>query len=292
LDEGKRGSIMKRKVAILTDSTANMPEDLLQEYGIQVIPLTVNWEGESLLDGVDIQVDAFYERLQTAKEMPTTSQPSVGQFIEFFQQAAETAESIVGIFISEPLSGTMDSARAAAKELSDIPIELVDSRSAAMGLALIVTSAARMAAEGKEYQEIAEKARALVPKVRLLFVVDTLEFLHRGGRIGGAQRLVGSVLSIKPILHLLDGQIESLASVRTKRKAVAHLMDIVGKDSGWGPQAHYGVLDAMDPETADKMYREIKEHGEPAEILRGGISPVIGTHIGPGAIGIAFYVGG
>jgi DegV family protein with EDD domain len=280
---------MKRKVAVVTDSTANLPDAILQEFGIAVIPLTVNWEGESLLDGVDIQVDAFYERLQSAKEMPTTSQPSVGQFIAFFQQVSETAESVVGIFISEALSGTMDSARAAAKELSNIPIELVDSRSAAMGLALIVTSAARLAAQGKDYQEIAEKARALVPRIRLLFVVDTLEFLHRGGRIGGAQRLVGSVLSIKPILHLVEGRIESLASVRTKRKAVAHLMDIVGDESGWGPQVHFGVLDAMAPDTADKMYEEIMGHGEPAEILRGGISPVIGTHIGPGAIGIAFY---
>jgi DegV family protein with EDD domain len=224
--------------------------------------------------------------------MPTTSQPSVGQFMEFFQQVAETADSIVGIFISEPLSGTMDSARSAAKEMSEIPIELVDSRSAAMGLALIVTDAARMSAEGIEYKVIAERARKLVPQVRLLFVVDTLEFLHRGGRIGGAQRLVGSVLSIKPILHLVDGRIESLASVRTKRKAVSHLMEIVGDDAGWEPQVHYGVLDAMAPETADKMYEDIMGHGEPEELLRGGISPVIGTHIGPGAVGIAFYDAG
>jgi DegV family protein with EDD domain len=221
--------------------------------------------------------------------MPTTSQPSVGQFMEFFQQVAETAETIVGIFISEALSGTMDSAHAAAKELSNIPIELVDSKSAAMGLALIVTRAARMADDGLDYKEIAEKARGLVPKIRLLFVVDTLEYLHRGGRIGGAQRLVGSVLSIKPILHLVDGKIESFESVRTRKKAVARLMAVVGEESDWGQQMHYGVLDAAAPETADKMYEEIKGHGEPAELLRSGISPVIGTHTGPGAVGIAFY---
>lgn len=279
---------MKRKVAIVTDSTANLPEALLEEYGIQVIPLTVNWAGESLLDGVDIQVDAFYRRLQTAKEMPTTSQPSVGQFIEFFQNVSATADSIVGIFISEALSGTMDSARSAAQDLADIPIELVDSKSAAMGLALIVTMAARLANDGLDYQDIAQRARALVPKIRLLFVVDTLEFLHRGGRIGGAQRLVGSVLSIKPILHLVDGKIESFESVRTKKKAVARLMSVVG-ESGWGPQMHYGVLDAMAPDTADMMFDDIKSHGEPAELLRGGISPVIGTHIGPGAVGVAYY---
>lgn len=279
---------MKRRVAIVTDSTANLPDEIMQEYGIQVIPLTVNWSGESLLDGVDIQVDAFYNRLRTAKEMPTTSQPSVGQFVEFFQDVSKTAETIVGIFISEALSGTMDSARAAAREMADIPIELVDSKSAAMGLALIVTQAARWADEGLGYKEIAKQARELVPHIRLLFVVDTLEFLHRGGRIGGARRLLGSVLSIKPILHLLDGKIESFESVRTKKKAVARLMSVVG-EAGWGPQMHYGVLDAMAPETADEMYHEILSHGEPAELLRGGISPVIGTHIGPGAVGIAFY---
>lgn len=280
---------MKRKVAIVTDSTANMPNELLQKYGIQVIPLTVNWAGESLLDGVDIQVDEFYQRLKSASEMPTTSQPSVGQFTEFFQRVAEDAESIVGIFISEALSGTMDSARAAVQELPSINIELVDSRSSAMGLALIVARAARMASDGLSCEEIAQRARVLVPHVRLLFVVDTLEFLHRGGRIGGARRLVGSVLSIKPILQLVHGEIHPLESVRTKRKAVARLMQVVGDESGWGPQVHYGVLDASARETADKMYNDILAHGQPAELLRGGISPVIGTHIGPGAVGIAFY---
>jgi DegV family protein with EDD domain len=280
---------MKEKVAVVTDSTANMPDEFIQEYGIQVIPLIVNWEGESLLDGVDIQVDAFYQRLQSAKDMPTTSQPSVGQFIEFFQKTAETADSIVGIFISEALSGTMDSARAAAQELSDVPIELVDSKSAAMGLTLIVSNALRLVKKGLDYKEIAEKSRQLVPHVRLFFVVDTLEFLHRGGRIGGAQRLVGSVLSIKPILQLIDGRIDSLESVRTKRKAVARLMDLVSTETGWREQVHYGVLDASAPQTADKIFEDIKAHGKPAELLRGGISPVIGTHIGPGAVGIAFY---
>ena len=242
-----------------------------------------------MLDGVDIQQDAFYQRLQTANELPTTSQPSVGQFMEFFTKVAETADSIVGIFISEALSGTMDSARSAVKEMPELPIEVVDSRSASMGLALIVTEAARMAAAGNGYEEIAATARAIVPKVRLLFVVDTLEFLHRGGRIGGAQRLVGSVLSIKPILHLVDGKIESLASVRTKRKAINRLLEIVSDESGWKPEVHYGVLDAMAPETGDMVFEQIKQQGQPSELLRSGISPVIGTHIGPGAVGVAFY---
>lgn len=282
---------MKRKVAIVTDSTANVPADLAEQYNIQVIPLTVNWAGESLLDNVDIKTDEFYRRLQNAKEMPTTSQPSVGQFIEFFSEVQETAETVVGIFISEPLSGTLDSARSAAKELPSLKIEIVDSRNAAAGLALLVLAAARMAEEGKDYQEIAAEVRRLIPKVRLLFVVDTLEFLHRGGRIGGAQRLIGSVLSIKPILQIEDGRIDSLASVRTQKKAIAHLLHVVGEDTGWSSNIHYGVIDAQSPETAEVVMHKIQQHSQPAEMLRSTISPVIGTHTGPGCVGVAYYDG-
>ncbi len=280
---------MKRKVAIVTDSTANIPADLLEKYDIQTIPLTVNWAGESLLDNIDITTDAFYSRLQSAKEMPTTSQPSVGQFIEFFTKVSETAETVVGIFISEPLSGTLDSARSAAREVPDLKIEIVDSRLTAAALALLVLAAARMAEEGKDYQEIAASVREMIPKVRLLFVVDTLEFLHRGGRIGGAQRLIGSVLSIKPILQLTDGEIDSLASVRTKKKAIAHLMKMVAEDTNWRSTIHYGIMDAQSPDTADKVMNEIQQNSQPAELLRTGISPVIGTHTGPGCVGIAYY---
>ena len=280
---------MKRKVAVVTDSTANIPDDLLKQYNIQVIPLTVNWAGESLLDSVDIKTDEFYRRLATAKEMPTTSQPSVGQFMEFFSNVQETADSIVGIFISEPLSGTLDSARSAAAEMPDLALEIVDSRTTAAALALIVLAAARMAEEGQDYQEIAAAARALVPKMRLLFLVDTLEFLHRGGRIGGAQRLIGSVLSIKPILHIDDGRVESLTSVRTQKKAIVRLLQLVGEDTGWGPNAHYGIMDAQSPDTANAIMKKIKENGDPAELLRSSISPVVGTHTGPGCVGVAYY---
>ena len=280
---------MKRKVAIVTDSTANIPKELLEQYNIKTISLTVNWAGESLLDNIDIQTDEFYRRLQTAKEMPTTSQPSVGQFIEFFTEVQETAETIVGIFISEPLSGTLDSARSAAKEMPDLAIEIIDSRNTAAALALLVLAAARMAEEGQDYQEISAAVQAMVPKMQLLFVVDTLEFLHRGGRIGGGKRLIGSVLSIKPILQLEDGRIESLASVRTQSKAIARLLQLVGDDTSWGPDVHYGIMDAQSPDMADLVMKKIQEHGANAEMLRTSISPVIGTHTGPGCVGVAYY---
>jgi len=149
-----------------------------------------------------------------------------------------------------------------------------------------VLLAARMAEEGRDHVQIAGVIRTLVPQVRLLFVVDTLEFLHKGGRIGGAQRLLGSVLSIKPILHIEDGRIEPLESVRTKKKALRRLMELVEEQtSGWS-EVYAAVVDATAPDTAEAIYDQIVERIKPVEILRGGLSPVVGVHAGPGAIGV------
>lgn len=165
----------KAPVAVVTDSTANLPDDLVRKHNIRVIPQILNWEGESLLDGIDIFPDGFYRRLSTAKEIPTTSQASPGQFVEFFGEVSETAESIVGIFISEYLSGTLSSAHTALQSMGDYPIEIVDSRSASLGLGLLVLAAARAAEAGHSAKEVAEMVRGLVPKVKIMFVVDTLE---------------------------------------------------------------------------------------------------------------------
>lgn len=279
--------VKKRKVAIVTDSTSFIPQDLVAQYGLTVVPQILNWEGKSYLDGIDISNEEFYARLSNAKELPTTAQPSPGQFMEAFSELKRTAETIVCIVISDHLSGTLDSARAAAQGLPDIPIEVIDSRSVSMGLGLLVLLAARMAEEGHNHIQIARVIRSLVPHVRLLFVVDTLEFLHRGGRIGGAKRLFGSVLSIKPILHIEDGRIEPLESVRTKKKALGRLMEIVEEQaSGW-PTVHAAVVDATAPDTADAVFNQISKDIKPVEILRSGLSPVVGVHAGPGAIGVA-----
>lgn len=277
----------KRRVVIVTDSTSFMPQNLVDQYGLIIVPQILNWEGESYLDGLEITNEAFYSRLASSKELPTTAQPSPGQFMEAFSRLKETAESIVCIVISDHLSGTLDSARAAAQAMPDLPVEVVDSRSTSMGLGLLVLLAARMAEEGRDHVQIAEDIRSLVPHVRLLFVVDTLEFLHKGGRIGGAQRLLGSVLSIKPILHIEDGRIEPLESVRTKKKALSRLMDLVDEQTrGWS-KIHIAVVDATAPDTANMIFDHIEQEIKPVEIIRSGLSPVVGTHAGPGAIGIA-----
>ena len=225
----------------------------------------------------------------TAKELPTTSQPSAGEFKEFFEEIAEHSESIVCIVVSDHLSGTLDSATTAVKMIPDFPITVVDSRSASMGQGFIALAAARAADEGKDHTEVAEVVRRLVPIMRVVFVVDTLEYLHRGGRIGGAQRLLGSVLSIKPLLHLVDGKIEPLASVRTKRKALGRALEIIEADTtGKGP-LHAAVLHASKPDEANEFLSAIQEHLQPVELFQTELTPVVGTHTGPGLVGLAYY---
>ncbi len=278
----------KAKVAIVVDSTAYLPQETIEQYNMHVIPLIVNWEGKSLKDNVDITADQFYQRLKTAKEMPTTSQPSPGDFKEVFDKAAEQAESIVCLTISQPLSGTYASAIAARQTIEGVPIEVIDSRSTTMGLGFMALAVAKAVAGGADYKEAAEAARALIPRMRVVFVVDTLEFLHRGGRIGGASRYIGSMLSIKPILHLDDGKIEPLSKVRTKKKAVAHMLKIMSDETS-GKKTHAAVIHAAAAAEADQIFARVQGQIAPEELFLTEISPVIGTHTGPGAVAVVYY---
>ena len=279
----------KVKVAIVTDSVANLPTDVIREHNIYVIPQILTWEGKSLLDQIDITTEEFYRRLPLSKELPKTSQPAPGQFTEHFQKVAEGAESIVAIFVSEALSGTFQSAHLGAEAMGDYPIELVDSRSASLGLGLLAVAAARYAAEGHDYHAVAAYVRSLVPRLRVMFVVDTLEYLHKGGRIGGAKRLVGSVLSIKPVLHLEDGKIEPLASIRTKSKAIQHMLDVVLEEMRGKSKIHAGVIHANAAEEALYIADRVRSEVNPNELLINELTPVIGANVGPGVVGMGYY---
>ncbi len=279
----------KAKVAIVTDSTANLPVDIIAEHNIYVIPQILNWEGNSLLDQIDISTEEFYQRLAQSKDLPKTSQPAPGQFTEHFMKVAEGADSIVAIFVSEFLSGTLQSAHLGAEGMGDYPIEIVDSRSVSLGLGLLVVAAARYAAEGHDYHAVAAYVRSLAPRLRVMFVVDTLEYLHKGGRIGGAQRLVGSVLSIKPVLHLEDGKIEPLASIRTKSKAIQHMLDVVLGEMKDKTQVHAGVIHARAAEDALYIADRVRAEANPKELLINELTPVIGANVGPGVVGMGYY---
>jgi DegV family protein with EDD domain len=279
----------KKKVAIVVDSTAYIPADLIEKYDLHQISLIVNWEGVEYRDNVDIKPDEFYTRLTTAGEMPTTSQPSAGEFYDLFSKLAESYDSIVAIVISSGMSGTLASAVAAREMMPDFPIELVDSKSTTMALGFMVLAAARAVENGADHKEAAAVARSLVDRMRLIFVVDTLEFLHRGGRIGGAQRFIGSMLAIKPLLHVVDGTVEPLASVRTKRKAVQHMLNIFEEEMAGKSNVRAVVLNSVALDEAEKVAAEVRERIDPIELFITDISPVIGTHVGPGAVGVIFY---
>lgn len=279
----------KKKIAILTDSTAAFPAELMEKYAINEIPLTVNWNGKSYLDNLDITPEEFYRRLEIEKELPTTSQPSAGAFKEVYDRLAEDYEEILTILISSELSGTVASALAAAEMAGDFPVEVVDSRMTTMALGLCVIKAAEMADQGASMEEILAALKPLIENMRIMFVVDTLEFLHRGGRIGGAQRLLGSVLAMKPLLQLLDGKIESLESVRTKKKAVQKMLSVFEEDAVGKEKIHMTVFHGVAADDAEQIRTYLEEKYHPETLIVANLSPVIGVHTGPGTVGIAYY---
>ncbi len=279
----------KTQVAIVVDSTADINPELVKKYNIHVIPQILNWEGESLKDKIDITADAFYERLAQTKATPTTSQPSAGEFYEFFSKVSEMAVSIVAVLLSDQLSGTLASARAAVDMMGDYPIELVDSRFTSMGLGFMAIKAAQAAQNGASMAEVAAAAGALIPHMNLVFVVDTLEYLHRGGRIGGAKRLVGSILSVKPVLHVDNGRVEPFASIRTKKKAVKHMLQNAVEQMKGKENVHVSIIHAASPKEADALYQQVYESMNPTELMISEMSPIIGTHTGPGTVGMIYY---
>ncbi len=277
------------KIAIIVDSTAYIPQELVEKHNLYVIPLSVNWSGETMKDNVDITADQFYTRLPQTKDIPTTSQPSAGEFVEIFEEAAKTADSAIAILISNELSGTVASAQAAIGMMEDFPVEVIDSQNTSMALGFLALEAARAAEAGKSQAEIVEIVRDTMARISIVFVVGSLEYLHRGGRIGGASRLFGSLLSIKPVLHLANGRVEPLTKVRTKKKAVKHILDMAAEAMAGKSNVRVAVLHASEMAGAEKLKADVIAQINPIEVVITDISPVIGTHIGPGTLGLAYY---
>jgi len=281
------------RIAVVTDSTAYLPLELVAQYGIRVMPLRLVCGDETFWDGMTMDLPTFYARLSRSRDIPTTSQPPSGVFADLFAEMAHNADGIVGVFISTKLSGTVYSALAAQKLLPGLPIavEVVDSRSTSMGLGFVVLAAARAAAEGKSLAQVAAAAQRLVPRVNALFVVETLEYLHRGGRIGGASCLLGTALCINPLLHLTEGSIDVLERVCTKRRAVQRVLEVMAERAEDAP-VHAAVIHANAPEEATRLQQQIRERFHCIELHLTEFSSVIGTHVGPGTVGVAFYTEG
>ena len=278
------------KIAIVTDSTAYIPAEYVRQHNITVAPQVLIWDNQTFRDGIDIGSDEFFSRLKTAKVMPSTSQVSPASMQSIFQPLVDQGFEVVGIFISSKLSGTLQSAVQGKEMMGSAgdKVSLVDSQSTAMALGFQVLAAARSLEAGaslKETVALAEKAHS---RTGLFFAVDTLEFLHRGGRIGGAQRFIGSVLNLKPILELRNGLVDGIERIRNKNKAHDRILELVAEKTKGKSNIRIASLHANAAEDAKVLLARAVKELNPMETIFTEVSPVVGTHTGPGTVGLAF----
>lgn len=278
------------RVRIVTDSTAYLSEKEVEENGIIVVPLVVNFRNESFKEGETYTNEEFYQLLRGGG-VPTTSQPSAGDFVEAYQRIAEPGAEIISIHLSAGISGTFNSAKTAAGMLPELDVTVYDSLVTSSGQAFLVREAARMAAEGASKDDILTVISVMRHHLRILFMVDTLEYLHRGGRIGGAQALLGTLLQIKPILYV-KGEIGVFEKVRTRPKALAKIVDELVNFCTEKPveKLRVAVIHVDTPDKARDLAALIEEKFPGLPVQIDSVGPVIGSHVGPGTLGVAFTV--
>lgn len=273
-------------VAVVTDSTADLPHDLAEELGIRVVPLSVTFGSETFISGVTIDHATFYERLAATEQLPTTSQPTPAWFEEAYADCVDDGlDAAVSIHCSSALSGTVALARARAAEAA-LPVEVVDSRLVGGSLGMAVLAAHRVAADGGTVAEVAAAARRVRDRATSLLVVDTLDYLKKGGRLTGAQALMGSMLRVKPLLHLTDGRVEVLERARTWSRALERVTELVADVGRDGP-VDVVVAHAVSEARADEIWDRLEGRVQLGRRLEALIGPIVGTHVGPGAIGVA-----
>ena len=279
-----------KKVAIITDSSAYLPDFIVEELGIHVVPLTLHWDDESFRDGEDIRAEAFYARLAESETIPTTSQTTVGEFERLFKLLLDQDYAVLAILISSGISGTVASAMQAQKAFPDAPLAVMDSRLVSMALGFMVMAAARAAAEGGSLEECQVVAEAVYPKIGVYFTVDTLKYLNKGGRINTAKRLMGSALNIKPIMEIRDGKIELIESVRSRKKAMARMLELVARDIEGCKHVRISTFHAAAEVDNLTLMAQAVARFNPVETVTTFVSPVVGTHTGPGTLSIAYQV--
>lgn len=278
----------KRRIAILTDSTCDMPRQVLEQHGVHVVPLLLMWGDETIRDGLDMDANAFYRRLPVDPNHPTTSQPSVGDFAGMFQDIAKEADEIVAVLISGGLSGTLASAES-AKAMVDVPVHIVDSRTVSLGLGAAVMAAVEARDAGGDVADVVAAAERRARQNRAVIMVDTLEYLHKGGRIGGAAWMIGSMLDLKPVLHLVDGRLEPVDRVRTRSKAIARMLEVATDGLDTSQPLGGAVLHSAAPEDASQVAEQYQTLYQPQEFTIAQVTPIIGVHTGPGALGVISY---
>jgi len=281
---------MKRKVVVVTDSGANLPASLREQYGIEVVPLWVQIEDQFYRDGIDIQPPEFFRRLRERVRRVGTSQPSMGEFLELYRSLQDRADAIVSVHLAGRYSGIIAAARAAAEELAPFPIEIIDSGSIAMAQGFAVLVAARAAEAGASLKEVVQRVRAVLPGIDLIAVVETLEYAVRGGRLAWAARLVNSLIRVLPLVRVRNNEVSIIGQARTRTKAIRRLLDELADRVGDAP-LHVAILYSEAVDEAQRLKEEIEARFHCVEIHMEVVAPVLGVHAGPGALGLAYYVG-
>jgi DegV family protein with EDD domain len=278
------------RVKIITDSTSDISNELAEKLNIKIVPLTVIFGDENFLDdGKEITTDEFYKKIRSVEKLPTTTQPTPKDFIEAYTEVLKESESVISIHISKKMSGTVNSTELAKKELPGKDIEIVDSELVSYPLGLVVIKAAEMAKEGMSKEEILREINDLKSRVKVLFVPSTLEYLKKGGRIGKAKGLIASLLEIKPILTVHDGEVSQFKTTRRWNQAKTELLNSMKTMVKNPENLIVSVGDSDSKEEGAEMYERVKELFNPKEISRFDIGVIVGTHLGPGGLCITFY---
>lgn len=272
-------------VRIVADSTSDLPPAVVEELGITIVPANVVIDDVNYRDGVDLTPDDFYSRLVSGTALPTTSQPSVGAFQTAYQELLDQGHELVSVHVSGKLSGTVNSATQAKAALGeDPPIEIIDSQAASIAVALVAIEAAELARQSMSREEIAERVRSTLSRTFAAFAVDTLEYLQKGGRIGKAQAFVGSLLSVKPILTLMDGEVHPLERPRNHQRAMRRLVELVSEKA---PASRLGVIYSTEQEWAAELCDSLSDLLPREQIVTARFGPALGTYVGPRAVGVA-----
>jgi DegV family protein with EDD domain len=275
------------RIAVVTDSVACLPPELVEAYGIRIVPVRIILGERIFRDGIDVTAEEVYA-WQRAGIMPTSSQPSVGDFLETYRELARQAEGIVSIHVSAAMTGTYNAALLAAQMVPEVPIRVIDSQAATMAQGFLVLEAARAAERGASLDEIVARVEALRPRLRFFAVLETVTYLIRSGRAPALAALAVDVLQIKPILTMQNGRIEVLSKVRTRRRAIEEMVERMARDVGERP-VHAAVFHAAALEEAEALRQQILARFDCRECYLTTFSPVMGLYAGPGVLGLAYY---
>jgi len=273
-----------QRVTVITDSTADVPESIAAELGIGVVPLRINFGAESVRDGIEISTDELISRMTASPTLPTTSQPTAGEFAAVFQDAIDADRDVVCVTIGSRLSGTFQAASTAAEQVAPERITVIDGASTTMHIGWPIIAGARVAREGADRETVAAAIRDAQQRSNLFVVLKTLDYVYKGGRIGRVGQLVGSALNIKPIISVRDGNVTAIERVRTWKKALRRLVELTRDE---GDLSDIIVLEVANQEDAGALHAELKELFPNANVIQGRAGAVIATHVGPGAVGIA-----